>query len=626
MSERVGPSETSQTEQVETVDVVIIGAGFVGLAAGAALAASPASHGKVRILESGDSVGHFWVGGHEQLSLHSPYHKLPHDGGLSREYPMFKTKHDVRDYLARYAEAHGLQENLRLGRRVTALEHSAEGSATSPSHPWRVQTDVPGETYLARRVVVATGLNREPHVPSFEGREGFRGEVRHSWHVRECSGYQGKRVLLVGSGNSGAELAVALHEAGAATIELLVDGPRHFVSRTATGRFFSLLELLGVNTDTMVHDLHRATFGPARGAATLGSAAASGAAAAPSEAAQEAAQEAEWRSVQASQDATIRFLSADLTGFGVGMPAAYPSVEHDALARIPVYDVDDVAARDGTPRQGLIGLIRSGEVNVLRGRIERFTASGVLLAPATSAQGLPPPTAAAAATATAAAASSAAGVLAGTVGGPCAHALPEHKYDVVILATGFRPKLLDFLRGGVACALVGRGADDTADAVGRGGADDTPSPPGTPPSMGRLSTNGGVADRGLRGEAVLAPLVDRRSRSTLLDSIYFVGFDQFRSTLSIGPVLGFRGYDVGAEIASELYADEAATPRTRVNLPYPSLPADEQTASKVEWTPRQMLVVLGVGAFVGAVGGRFMGARTAARATRQAMAPKNKAS
>ena len=618
MSE-VGPSESNQAEQVEAVDVVVIGAGFVGLAAGAALAASPASHGKVRILESGDSVGHFWVGGHEQLSLHSPYHKLPHDGGLSREYPMFKTKHDVRDYLARYAEAHGLQENLRLGRRVTALEHSAEGFAASPSHPWRVQTDVPGETYLARRVVVATGLNREPHVPRFEGRESFRGEVRHSWHVRECSGYQGKRVLLVGSGNSGAELAVALHEAGAASIDLLVDGPRHFVSRTATGRFFSLLELLGVNTDTMVHDLHRATFGTARGAATLGAAAATGAAAAPSEAVQAAEQEAvqvaeqeaEWRSVQASQDATIRFLSADLARFGVGMPAAYPSAEHDALARIPVYDVDDVAARDATPRQeGLIGLIRSGKVNVLRGRIERFTASGVVLGAAISTQGLPPPTAAATA-----ASSAPAGVLAGTV---------EHKYDAVILATGFRPKLLDFLRGGVACALVGRGADDTADA--RGGADDTPSHPAALPSKGRVSSNGGVADHGRRGEAVLAPLVDRRSRSTVLDSIYFVGFDQFRSTLSIGPVLGFRGYDVGAEIASELYADEtAATKRTSVNLPYPSLPADEQTATKVEWTPRQMIMVLGVGAFMGAVGGRFMGSRgrTAARATRQ-MVPGSK--
>ena len=623
MSEQVGRSETSQAEQIETVDVVVIGAGFVGLAAGAALAASPASHGKVRILESGDSVGHFWVGGHEQLSLHSPYHKLPHDGGLSREYPMFKTKHDVRDYLARYAEAHGLQENLRLGRRVTALEHSAVGSATSSSHPWRVQTDVPGETYLARRVVVATGLNREPHVPRFEGRESFRGEVRHSWHVRECSGYQDKRVLLVGSGNSGAELAVALHEAGAASIDLIVDGPRHFVSRTATGRFFSLLELLGVNTDTMVHDLHRATFGPARGAATLGAAAATGAAAAPSEAVQAAEQaavqvaeqEAEWRSVQASQDATIRFLSADLTGHGVGMPAAYPSAEHDTLARIPVYDVDDVAARDGAPRQGLIGLIRSGKVNVLRGRIERFTASGVVLGAATSTQGLPPPTAAATAATAAATASAPAGVLAGTV---------EHKYDAVILATGFRPKLLDFLRGGVACALVGRGADDTADA--RGGADDTPSHPAALPSKGRVSSNGGVADHGRRGEAVLAPLVDRRSRSTVRDSIYFVGFDQFRSTLSIGPVLGFRGYDVGAEIASELYADEtAASTRTSGNLPYPSLPADEQTASKVEWTPRQMIMVLGVGAFVGAVGGRFMGSRgrAAARATRQ-MVPGSK--
>ena len=45
--------QPEQTEQVETVDVVVIGAGFVGLAAGAALAAAPASHGKVRILESG---------------------------------------------------------------------------------------------------------------------------------------------------------------------------------------------------------------------------------------------------------------------------------------------------------------------------------------------------------------------------------------------------------------------------------------------------------------------------------------------------------------------------------------------------------------------------------------------
>ena len=116
-------------------------------------------------MEKGDSVGHFWLGGHEQLSLHSPYHALPHDHGLARQYPMFKTKHEVREYLSRYAEAHGLQESLRLGRSVTALEHRAD---VAPTHPWRVTT-VQGEAFDARRVVVATGLNREPHVPAFEG-------------------------------------------------------------------------------------------------------------------------------------------------------------------------------------------------------------------------------------------------------------------------------------------------------------------------------------------------------------------------------------------------------------------------------------------------------------------------
>jgi len=93
----------------------------------------------------------------------------------------------------------------------------------------------------------------------------------------------------------------------------------------------------------------------------------------------------------------------------------------------------------------------------------------------------------------------------------------------------------------------------------------------------------------------------------VLPSIYFVGFDQFRSTLSIGPVLGFRGYDVGSEIAAELYG----TPQP---LPFPSLPADEQTASKGEWSPRQMMAALGAGIMLGAVGGRLMAARAAARA------------
>ena len=193
---------------------------------------------------------------------------------------------------------------------------------------------------------------------------------------------------------------------------------------------------------------------------------------------------------------------------------------------------------------------------MLRGALERFTPSGVVLAPAAVSGGGGGGGGGSGATAQAA----------GVVTGPV-------EYDAVILATGFRPKLLDFLRGDAASALLG-------------------------------------TERDRRGAAEPTPLVDRRSRSTVRDSIYFVGFDQFRSTLSIGPVLGYRGYDVGAEIAAELYG----TPQP---LRYPSLPPDEQAGSKVEWTPRQMLAVMGVGVLLGAVGGRLAAGRAGARAVRR---------
>ena len=218
-------------------DVLTIGAGFVGLAAGAALASHAESRGHCRIIEQGPCCGAFWHGGHEHLSLHSPHHRLPHDGGLAMQYPMFKTKGEVRDYLQKYAEAHGLDECISFGERVLSVRHCPEERAT---HPLRVCTDK--AEYRCKRVVVATGLNRRPHlpVPACEGID-LHPHVVHSWQVESCSRYSGKRVLLVGSGNSSAELAVALHEAGAASIDILVDAPRHFVRRSTMGFIFSEL-------------------------------------------------------------------------------------------------------------------------------------------------------------------------------------------------------------------------------------------------------------------------------------------------------------------------------------------------------------------------------------------------
>ena len=106
------------------------------------------------------------------------------------------------------------------------------------------------------------------------------------------------------------------------------------------------------------------------------------------------------------------------------------------------------------------------------------------------------------------------------------------RYDSVILATGFRHGLIDFL-----C---------TQDAPAR---------------------TSSVAAEGV-------PIIDSRSRSTVIDSIYFVGMDQFQSTLSIGPLLGYRGYDVGAAIASELYGRPAKP------LRFPRCPPMSRTARR----------------------------------------------
>ena len=103
------------------------------------------------------------------------------------------------------------------------------------------------------------------------------------------------------------------------------------------------------------------------------------------------------------------------------------------------------------------------------------------------------------------------------------------EYDAVILATGFRHGLADFVRG--------------HEALLSGGGGERP------------------------------PMLAAGGRSAILPSIFFVGMDQFQSTLSIGPVLGYRGYDVGVAVAEELYGPAPPAPAP-VPAPTP-VPAPE---------------------------------------------------
>lgn len=541
----------------------------------------------MRIIEQGGECGSFWRGGHEHLSLHSPHHQLPHDGGLAHEYPMFKTKHEVREYVSRYASYKGLAKHISFGEKVLHVKHDPGGDA---ERPWRVTTDK--RTHRARRVVVATGLNRKPHVPTIPGADRREGSgprgLRHSWSVASCDEYRGERVLLVGSGNSSAELAVALHRAGAKSVDLLVDGPRHFVRRSTMGRVFGLFPYFGLSTESMVHELHRCTF-DVDYASTDGKDAAA------------------WERFQDGQDWFIRQLSVDLRRFGIRQPPPWREALASGVSppRIPVYDIDEQRltkekerSSEGGPTHeresaavcsgcGVIDLIQSGGVGVKVGRIRRFTSEGVIITEGSSRHAAP--RAAAVATAASSSATGAAqavassssslparstaasaGAAVGTAVGAATLVEPEGdrtagethlRYDSVILATGFRHGLIDFL-----C---------TQDAL--------------------LETSSAGAAEGV-------PIIDSRSRSTVIDSIYFVGMDQFQSTLSIGPLLGYRGYDVGAAIASELYGRPAKP------LRFPSLPADEQDGSPPLLTPRRAAGVMAAGMAAGVMGSLLMSA------------------
>jgi putative flavoprotein involved in K+ transport len=104
---------------------------------------------------------------------------------------------------------------------VRRLERDGDG--------WRAETG--GEPLRARHVVLACGFNREPVLPAWPGLESFPGEVVHSSRYANPAPYRGRRVLVVGAGNTGAEIAADLAEGGAAGVHLAVRTPPNVVPR-----------------------------------------------------------------------------------------------------------------------------------------------------------------------------------------------------------------------------------------------------------------------------------------------------------------------------------------------------------------------------------------------------------
>lgn len=205
---------------IET-DTLIVGAGPSGLAMSACLKKSGVPF---IVVEARDSVGSAWRNHYDRLHLHTvkelsnlPYMRFPADVD---KYP---SRQAVVDYLEAYARRFAIEP--RLNEEVAFLR--PDGGA------W--ETTTTARRYRSRRVVICTGYNRRPVIPSWPGQKTFRGTIIHSAEYRNGRPYGDKRVLVVGIGNTGGEIAIDLHEYGAAAVHICVRSPINVIPRDLWG-------------------------------------------------------------------------------------------------------------------------------------------------------------------------------------------------------------------------------------------------------------------------------------------------------------------------------------------------------------------------------------------------------
>ncbi len=294
--------------QLHNSITIIVGAGPAGLAMAGQLAYRNLPF---TVLEASEHIGVAWRNHYDRLHLHTvkQFSALPHLP-FPADYPTYVSRLQFIEYLERYAE----QFNIKplVNQKVIGIEQKPDGT-------WHVQTET--DMFIAGRVVVATGYNRVPNKPELPGQRDFRGIIWHSHEYRNGAAFRNENVLIVGMGNTGAELALDLLEHGA-TPFISVRGPVNIVRRDTFGRPAQPTAIFLSRFPNWFYDL----------AARL----------------------------------SQRFSVGDVSAYGLGKPVHPPSYD-TRRGKIPVIDI------------GTLDQIKAGRITVLPG-IERVQAKTVTFA------------------------------------------------------------------------------------------------------------------------------------------------------------------------------------------------------------------------------------------------------
>ena len=206
---------------MKPVDTCIVGAGPAGLAVAARLRKAGVSY---TLIERGPKAGWSWHNHYERLHLHTikefshlPFLPFP------EAYPRYVSRGDFAKYMEDYAST--LQLDPQFEETLFGVQRTDEG--------WQVKTCK--REFTAQRVVFATGYNRIPNMPAYEGLDDYKREVMHSQDYRHARDLAGKDVLVIGMGNTGAEIALDLCDQGASAF-ISVRNPVNIIPRDFLGR------------------------------------------------------------------------------------------------------------------------------------------------------------------------------------------------------------------------------------------------------------------------------------------------------------------------------------------------------------------------------------------------------
>ena len=184
--------DAGRVRLTEQRDVVIIGGGQAGLATGYYLRRTALTF---EILDAETTPGGAWSHTWDSLHLFSPARWSSLPGWIMPGGPdTYPPRDDAIRYISEYEERYKLP--VRRPVRVDGVKRVYD----------RLVLDTDGGNWEARAVVSATGTWSNPYIPDYPGREHFRGDQRHSAHYENPARYAGKRVMIVGGGNSAAQI------------------------------------------------------------------------------------------------------------------------------------------------------------------------------------------------------------------------------------------------------------------------------------------------------------------------------------------------------------------------------------------------------------------------------------